>query len=572
MVPMKLLTRATLLLLTLIAFALRLYNLGRVSLWYDELLQLDIAQGRFSNILPQLVRHAAMPLDYFIAFGWVRLGRQEVWVRFPAVMFGTLAIPLMYVLGVRFFNRRVGLMAATLMAGASFAVRYSQEARPYAILMTFTLLGFFGLWRAYERNQLRYWGLALAGFTGAVLSHYFALFLLFPVGLYVGLQQLYHLKDQRFWQHSARFGLLLLVVAGLLVWRGHPDKIYSVGKRFAQDLSQPTTLTQPAEAKPNSGSGPPLEAAFFLEKVIGPLSSIENGWLLGYQVILLLGLLSLLQWHAANHNRRAILLLMAWGMLPALLIYLFVLARGTFFASRYILFVLPAYLLLLTWGIEQIARVTQRLTRPIIKSGGRRSVVGGLVAGLLILLLFQTEQVERHAYQAQPAYEDWRAVGQLLQDNAWPEDAVIAVRAEPAMNWYYPTAAAPLDTYSDSEAIWQAMETYTRRWFVLSSYSYKRDAGLRAWLEEQGAVIIPIDRRVSVYFFQEGLDHWDHLSMAQTFTLPPNAITHLELGRQFEAAGRLETAQTYYQKAINLASSDSARRTIQTRLAAEISR
>lgn len=559
------LMRRSALLLTLLAFGLRLYKLGRAGLWYDELLQLDIAQGRFSDILPQLVRHAAMPLDYFIAFGWVRLGRQEVWVRYPALLFGTLAVPLIYALGTRLFNRRIGLMAAILMAGASFAVRYSQEARPYAILMAFSLLGFYGLWRAYAGNRLRYWGVAIAGFAGAVLSHYFALFLLLPAGLFVGLQQLYHTRDKRAWQQSAQFGLLLLVVAGLLLWRGHPDKVYSVGKRFAQDLSQPATLAQPAAAKPNGGAGPPLEPEFFLEKIISPLSTIEDGWLLYTQAILLVGLLSLLRRRAAY--RQAMLLLLAWAVLPAILIYLLVLARGTFFAPRYILFTLPAYLLLLACGIDRIARSTPRLTQRITKTGAQRSALGGLVAGLLLLPLLRAEQRELRTLYTQTAYEDWRAVGQLLHDNAWEGDAVIAARAEPAMSWYYPPAAAPLDTYSDSQAIWQAMETYTRRWFVLSSYSYKRDAGLRAWLAEQGAVVIPIDRRVTIYFFQEGLDHWDHLSMAQTFTLPPNALTYLELGKQFETAGRLETAQAYYQKAIALAGSDDERRAIQTLLA-----
>ncbi|MCB0214703.1 MAG: glycosyltransferase family 39 protein, partial [Anaerolineae bacterium] len=109
--------------------------MGAPSLWYDELLELDIAQGPFSAIGPQLPRHAAMPLDYYLMYGWVRMGRQDFWVRWPALFFGVLSIPLTYALARRLFNRRVGYIAALLMTVALFAVRYSQETRPYALLL-----------------------------------------------------------------------------------------------------------------------------------------------------------------------------------------------------------------------------------------------------------------------------------------------------------------------------------------------------------------------------------------------------------------------------------------------------
>jgi hypothetical protein len=48
----------------LVGFALRLHKLGWESLWYDELLQLDIAQGTIPSIFAKLKRHSALPLDY----------------------------------------------------------------------------------------------------------------------------------------------------------------------------------------------------------------------------------------------------------------------------------------------------------------------------------------------------------------------------------------------------------------------------------------------------------------------------------------------------------------------------
>ncbi|MCB0164046.1 MAG: glycosyltransferase family 39 protein, partial [Anaerolineae bacterium] len=213
-------------LLVLVAFILRIHQLGAHSLWYDELLELDIAQGPFAAIGPQLPRHAAMPLDYYLMFGWVRLGRQDFWVRWPAFVFGVLAIPLTFALARRLFNRRVGYVAALLMTVALFAVRYSRETRPYALLLCFTLIAFLGLWQVYRTHKMRYWLVTIVGLSGAALSHYFALFLLAPMGLFVVGHQLFHLRQPRYWRHTAGFAVAVVVLALLFGLNGRILVLY----------------------------------------------------------------------------------------------------------------------------------------------------------------------------------------------------------------------------------------------------------------------------------------------------------------------------------------------------------
>jgi hypothetical protein len=166
------------------------------------------------------------------------------------------------------------------------------------------------------------------------------------------------------------------------------------------------------------------------------------------------------------------------------------------------------------------------------------------------------------------AREDWRAVGQLLQDNAQPTDTVIAVKAEPAINWYYPPAKAPFGVFSRSEPIWEAMQAHQRRWFILSSYSFKRDEGLRNWLKEHGAVTLGIDRRVVVYIQQEGLTAAELLAQVRTFALPQKALTYATLADQLSQYGDIETSRAFYQKAIELAETPSQKIDYQARLAA----
>lgn len=529
--------------LTLLAFAFRLHQLGFRSLWYDELLQLDIAQGPFSEIGPQLPRHAAMPLDYYLLHVWIKLGRQEGWVRFLAACFGTLAIPLTYTLGRRLFNRQTGCLAAALLTWGSFAVSYSQEARPYALLLCFTLVTFLGLWQVYSQRRFVYWGLALLGLAGAALTHYFSLFLLLPLGLFVAAYQLYHLKEARYWSYTMAFWGCLVVLGLIFILNQRVGVLYSVGNRFTRESVQLEAYTRPSTEKPNRGSGPPLEISFFREQVFMPLTGAEPVALLGYNLFFLLAVLSLL-----FKPHKGILLLLAWLILPTLLIYAFLLHRGTFFAIRYILYTLPAYLLLVAYGLERFSAWLTQLWR---KSPGFEVAYTGLLS-LALLPLLLTQSYQLLEYYATGSREDWRAVGQLLQANARPDDAVIAVRAEPTMNWYYPPAAASFGVYSQSQPIWEILNRQPRRWFILSSYSLRRDQGLREWLQRQQAVTIAIDRRVVVYFHEEGQSAAQLLAQVKTFKLPQKPLTYQILADQFKAQGDMETSQQFFERAEQL--------------------
>ncbi len=548
-----------LIILVLLTFGLRIHHLGTPSLWYDELLQLDVAQGPIEEIGPQLIRHAGMPLDYYLLHGWIKLGRQEAWVRFLALFFGTLTVPLIYTLGRFFFNKNVGYLAAILLTCAPFSVAYSQEVRPYSLLLFMVMITYWGLWQVYKTDQWPYWGLAMVGLVGAVLSHYFALFMLLPLGLFVAIHQLYHLKQKKFWQHTASFVLCLYVLVMVLILNGRLPYLYNVSYNLPQIISQPQVLTLPASEKPNRGSGPALERDFFIEKIGVSLATAKPGPLLFYNAFLLLAILSLLQRHHKKHA--SILLLLGWFILPILGIYIFLLYRGTFFAIRYILYTLPAYLILVAYGIDRLANFVVNL---ILRSNPNRESQSDslftpqnlLLSGLFFvsltpLILAQFDQLM--IYYTADSREDWRAVGQMLHHNAASNDTVIAVRAEPTINWYYPPASAPFGTYGRNEPIWKAINQHQRRWFVLSSYSFKRDKGLRDWLKQQGAVTIAIDRRVVVHFHQEGLSYGQMLAQVKTFSLPQKALTYQVLADQFKQYGDLETSQAFYQKAIELA-------------------
>lgn len=74
-----------------------------------------------------------MTLYYLILRLWVHLGDSQVILRSLSVLIGVATIPVVYLLGLRLFDRRAGMIAATLITVHAFHIRWSQEARGYAM-------------------------------------------------------------------------------------------------------------------------------------------------------------------------------------------------------------------------------------------------------------------------------------------------------------------------------------------------------------------------------------------------------------------------------------------------------
>ncbi len=133
-----------LLLIILIALALRLYNLTYHSLWFDEAISVHWARQSVPRILEvglTLVEDRLPPLYYLLLKGWTSLfGFGEVGVRSLSVFLGVLLVPVMASITATLFNRRVALVTAFLIALNPFLIWYSQEARMYAQAVLFSAL------------------------------------------------------------------------------------------------------------------------------------------------------------------------------------------------------------------------------------------------------------------------------------------------------------------------------------------------------------------------------------------------------------------------------------------------
>ena len=102
---------------------------------------------------------------------------------------GTAVIPIAYLCGRELVSKRAGLLAAALAAVSPFMIWYSQEAREYMLLAAFcgaSVLFFARCLRSPSRRNLAWW----AVFSGlAVLTHYFAAFLVAPEAIWLVVPQ-----------------------------------------------------------------------------------------------------------------------------------------------------------------------------------------------------------------------------------------------------------------------------------------------------------------------------------------------------------------------------------------------
>jgi 4-amino-4-deoxy-L-arabinose transferase-like glycosyltransferase len=213
---------APLLLLTLLAFALRLSYLTRFVFDVDEfitMLAATIIARRGLPILPSgLFYDNGLLFSYLDALFVGVSGFSEAMARWPSVLLGTLAIPLAYRTARELFDSPwAGLVAALILALDPESILAGGRARMYAMANLFVLLAVLFLWRGtLSGDRPRQWLLSLASYLCALLSHP-ATIVLFPalagapllIGLGIG-------GRQRLWRPRLALELLTLLLVVLL--------------------------------------------------------------------------------------------------------------------------------------------------------------------------------------------------------------------------------------------------------------------------------------------------------------------------------------------------------------------
>lgn len=182
----------------IVGAALRIYDLDRTSLWYDEAVTWAQSRGTFSELLSSVAADNYPPLHNVIL--WLTMpifGDSETALRIPSVILGVLAVWLIYLVGRSLTGnapdgRYAALLAAALLAASPFHIWYSTEARMYALLATGGLAFLLSVMKVLNRPSLGWFVVLSLSGAAFLYSHIYALLGFAAVGLVCAI---YALED-----------------------------------------------------------------------------------------------------------------------------------------------------------------------------------------------------------------------------------------------------------------------------------------------------------------------------------------------------------------------------------------
>jgi len=116
--------------------ALRLYALGDDPFWLDEAHTANFTRLTLGELLSWSDPYdRGNPPGYILMLkAWTQVSRSDVWMRASSALAGILTLPVVYLIGIRLFSRRAALVAMAFLAVAGYHIRFSQEARVYALV------------------------------------------------------------------------------------------------------------------------------------------------------------------------------------------------------------------------------------------------------------------------------------------------------------------------------------------------------------------------------------------------------------------------------------------------------
>jgi mannosyltransferase len=138
-----------LLLIMLVATAVRVFAIGEQSFWLDEAHTAEYARMDVDDLwsFDDLYDRANPPGYILLVKVWWQISKSDEWLRMLSALAGILTVPVVFAIGRRVSGTRAGLWAAGFLAVAGFHVRYSQEARAYSLV---TLMAAIAMWAAIQ--------------------------------------------------------------------------------------------------------------------------------------------------------------------------------------------------------------------------------------------------------------------------------------------------------------------------------------------------------------------------------------------------------------------------------------
>ncbi len=303
---------------------------------YKRLLTTDSGKG-LTDVNGVLRKNVHMPLYFYFMHYWLRLFGTSEWVlRLPSVVFGALAVILIFFLGSELFNPLVGFVSSLLIAFMPEQIHYSQQARMYPLLALLAIASTYAitLTRKYSSSRLPYILFAVLSVAG-LYTHYEYVFFLAAQSIYIWVASPLGRQKKVFW----------LVTEGAIVAAFAPWLVIGLAQsRTSQEII--------------AWARGPLSPEMVIAEVASKLTRLMSvpeaplGWVsvVAAYGLLVWGLISL------RTERPKLWLLGLWTVLPIAGILFLDRLLGTraIGIMRYWIIVAPAVYLLIAVGVQNL--------------------------------------------------------------------------------------------------------------------------------------------------------------------------------------------------------------------------
>ena len=484
--------RAILLSLVLLGFGLRLYHLDYQSLWRDEMDAILFAHRDLGALASLFVTPGHNgPLYYTLLHSWIRVvGDSEFGARFPSLFCGVLAIPVIYLLGRRWAGKTGAPVAALLCTTSPYLVWYAQEGKMYSLLLLMSALATYVYLLALQRGRAYLWAGYVMLVAASMYVHLLAVlvlpfhFLLF----FVSWPQ--YRSAWKGW--LATFLILTLPCLPLLRWE-IPLLLrpFTTGHQF---YSLPEMLTIllfsfSLHAAPHRSL---LAIALYVFLLLGGLLLYVRQTVAGASRSL----------KALLENRRESAILGLYLFVPVVCLFLVSLGMPIF-TDRYLITVVPPFLLLLSCGVVAVRQ--------------RSPALAVVCLGLVLVSNLYVVALQGHT----KIKSDFRAAAEYVEDDGRGDLMVFLIpQGRSVFDYYYDDPLVWADApYTDgsmgapevARAMEEATEGHQHVWLILTETELWDSRGLvQGWFETNGTLLGKRSfARVDVHLYSLGAGEAD---------------------------------------------------------------
>jgi uncharacterized membrane protein len=424
--------------ITAIGGAIRAFNIGAKSLWFDEAVvywisrEADVQQIVAANAQG----NSAPPLYVFLVRVISEIGTNEATLRTVSWLFGTVAIPVIFMLCRHYVSKRAAFASVAILAVAPVYVEYSQQLREYSMALCVSALMLLAYRKFKENGSWTSISLVMATFGIGILVQYGLGLLVLALNLAFLLEEVwFNRSTEKLRKWILGQGFVLLIVA--FVWSSTLRHQFSVGGfgHVARGYFQGPILALPAFLARQTYDmvlfafpDPPL---FIL--LIG--------------IAILSGIASVKGIHEHTHLVTPFLVAVGAGVGA---IYPYV-------GSRQSIYLFPILLILVGMGFDYLMQVDMK----------------GIVPLLLGLLLLRAALLPTIGYLSSEGLENLKPLVERLNDSFQEGDRVfVCYGAAPAFRYYYSGDLSRVVEGASSET-WQEqystiLDEPSRVWLVIA--------------------------------------------------------------------------------------------------------